>query len=73
MQTIFKVDTIANAGKNWLIAELGEDDDGEKYILTTQGVHASELYYYSQGAKADGELIARLLNEHFDRLATKEG
>ena len=63
---IFKVDTTENIGINWLIAEFGfEQSDNKKYILTTDGVHASELYHYSLGAKEDCELVARLLNDYY--------
>jgi hypothetical protein len=65
MDDIFIVDTVENTGDNWLIAYFGTDDDGKTYILTTDHVHASELSAYSRGAKADAELVARLLNEYY--------
>ena len=68
MKTIFKVSTNANLGDNWPIASLGQDIDGIDYWVTTDHVHASELYQYSGGPKVDAELIVRLLNEHFIRL-----
>ena len=57
------VDTMENSGVNWMIAEFGEDD-GKQYILTTSNIHASEFHNYSNGAKADAELVAKLLNAH---------
>lgn len=63
---IFKVDTIENSGDNWLIADFGVDQDGKHYILTTNQVHASELHQYSGGAKADAELVCKLLNGGYD-------
>lgn len=35
------LDKRENFGENWCLATLGEDDDGD-WILTTDGVHASE-------------------------------
>jgi len=64
---IFKCDVIENAGDNWFIADFGVDDDGKNYILTTNYIHASELYMVSGGAKADAELVAELLNEYFTK------
>jgi len=62
MRHIFKVDLAKNAGKNWLVADLGRDVDNKNYILTTDHVQASEASYYLQTAKIQGELIANLLN-----------
>lgn len=64
MTEYFKVDKIENVGENWLIADFGVDNDGEQYILTTESIHLSELHEFSQGAKADCELVARLLNAY---------
>ena len=61
---IFMADTTENIGDNWMIAEFGEDEDGKQHILTTSNVHASELHNYSDGAKADAELVAKLLNAY---------
>lgn len=58
----FKVDTIENAGENWLIADFGVDaEDGKHYILTTDHVHASELCALGT-AREQAELACRLLN-----------
>lgn len=62
---IFKVDVIENIGDNWMIADLGVDEDGKHYILTTNHIHASELHMFSWGPKRDGKLIAELLNEFY--------
>jgi hypothetical protein len=51
-----------NDGRNWLIAWTGTDGDGRNYNVETNRVHGSELADISGGAKADGELIASLLN-----------
>lgn len=64
----FKVDVMDNFGDNWLIADFGVDVDGKTYILTTDHVHASEYHIFSEGPKADAELVATLLNEHFTKL-----
>ena len=49
------------AGDNWLICT-GRDFGGKNWFVTTNHIHASDLNLYSHGAKADAELIARLLN-----------
>ena len=69
---IFKVDTIENAGNNWLIADFGTDTDGKHYILTTNYVHASEFTTYSGGAKEDAELVCKLLNEYIAAAGERE-
>lgn len=51
-----------NNGDNWFIALMGTDQDGKNYNVETDHVHGSELPDISGGAKADGELIADLLN-----------
>lgn len=66
---VFKVDTIEQAGENWLIADFGVDSDGEHYILTTDHVHASEMADYDLGAKGDAELVAKLLNGYYEAMA----
>jgi len=63
---IFKTDVIENVGDNWFIADLGVDQDGKHYILTTDYVHASELGLFSGGPKFDGELICHLLNNYYE-------
>lgn len=62
MRTFFKADISENIGQNWFIANFGMDEDGNEYILTTDHVHASEVGHVSDGAKADCELVATLLN-----------
>jgi hypothetical protein len=37
-------------------------------VVTTCQVHASELHVISGDAKEDAELVARLLNEHYNKL-----
>ena len=62
MEGPFKVDTIENAGENWLIADFGVDaEDNKHYILTTDRVHASELAAFGT-AREQAELACRLLN-----------
>lgn len=68
MRNIFKVDTMDNVGENWLIADFGVDRDNKHYILTTDRIPCSELHAFADGSKADAELVARLLNEHFAKL-----
>ena len=36
-------DRIENVGQNWMIANFGRDSAGAGHILTTYGVHASEV------------------------------
>jgi hypothetical protein len=55
-----------NDGENWLIAWTGTDRDGKNYNVETDHVHGSELSDISGGAKADGELIASLLNWYYN-------
>jgi len=69
---VFKVDTGDKIGENWLVADFGMDGDGQNYILTTDHIHASEAGEFAQGAKADAELVCRLLNDHFRAIAEKE-
>ena len=61
---IFKVDILENFGNNWMIADFGEDDDGNHYILTTNQVHASELHKLGT-VKEQVELVCLLLNEYY--------
>lgn len=61
---IFKVDTIENIGDNWPIADFGVDEDGTHYILTTNHIHASELYKLGM-VKEQVELVCLLLNEYY--------
>ena len=68
----FKVNTIENLGDDWLMADFGTDQDGKHYIVTTNHIHASDTADILRGAKEDAELVCRLLNEHFSRLAEKE-
>ena len=63
----YKVDTIENAGDHWLIADFGNDEDGKHYILTTNYVHASELYGFSKGPKQDADFVCALLNQAYAR------
>lgn len=64
MREIFKA-TKDFDGSNWLIASFGDDQDGNSWYVTTDGVHASELPDYSEGADSDAKLIADLLNKHY--------
>jgi len=60
---IFIVDNIKNIGKNWFVANFGtETDDDTEYILTSNNMYCDEFACYSEGAKADAELVAKLLN-----------
>ena len=54
-----------SAFESWPICWTGTENDGVHWV-TTSRVHASELYQYSGGAKADAELIARLLNWYYN-------
>ena len=54
----------------WPIANFGvESEDDRSYFVVTCGVRASQLHAVSGGAKADAELVCRLLNEHFEQEA----
>lgn len=61
---VFKVDVIENVGDNWMIADFGVDSDDNRYILTTNQVHTSELYQLGD-VKEQAELVCRLLNEYY--------
>ena len=58
-----------NDGENWLIAWTGTDQDGKNYNVETHYVHGSDLSNISGGAKADGELIANLLNWYYNTIS----
>ena len=53
------------AAENWIIASFGMDEDGKEYFVTSYYLKADEVAQYSDGAKADAELVARLLNLYF--------
>ena len=62
---VTKIDTIENSGENWLLADFGVDsEDGKHYILTTDHVHASELFLLGS-VREQAELVSILLNEHW--------
>ena len=55
----WKADTIENVGNNWLIGTVlnaGSDQEGAQWIVTTDGLHASECT--SGGAEEDTQFIA---------------
>jgi hypothetical protein len=62
-------------GDDWPIAGFGSDDTGNTWTVTTDRIHASEVWQYSAGAKGDAELVARLLNEYYtnQKECKKEG
>jgi hypothetical protein len=65
----FKVDLMENSGENWLIADFGvSSGDDQHYILTTDHVHASELWRLGT-AREQVTLVCELLNRHYDALA----
>lgn len=53
-------------GADWLIASTGTDEAGGEWTVNTNSVHASELHHFSEGAKEDAKLIARLLNWYYN-------
>ena len=57
--------TSDKAAENWIIASFGMDEDGKEYFVTSYYLKADEVAQYSDGAKADAELVARLLNLYF--------
>jgi len=60
-------------GDNWLVASFGNDaEDGKDYVLTTNFVHASELYQITFGAGGDCELVADLLNWYYNTEEAKK-
>ena len=59
---LFIATPLSIASDNWLICSTGVEMTGIEWFVTTHNIHASDLNLYSQGAKADAELIARLLN-----------
>ena len=54
-----------NAAENWIIASFGMDEDGKEYFVTSYYMKSDEIAQYSDGAKADAELVAKLLNLYF--------
>lgn len=69
MRKLFKVDTIENIGDNWLIADFGiEPENNIHYILTTDRVHASEVWMLGS-VKDLVELVCKLLNEYHNQNA----
>ena len=54
-----------NAAENWIIASFGMDEDGKEYFVTSYYMKSDEIACYSEGAKADAELVAKLLNLYF--------
>jgi len=63
MSKNFKVSN--NGGDDWLICWTGQDEKGVHWNVTTNQVHASELFQFSKGAEEDARLIADLLNKHY--------
>jgi len=59
------VATSDKAAENWIIASFGMDQDGKEYFVTSYYMKADEIAQYSDGAKADAELVAKLLNLYF--------
>ena len=59
----FKVSN--SGGDDWLICWTGQDEKGVHWNVTTNQVHASELFQFSKGAEEDARLIADLLNKHY--------
>ena len=57
--------TSDKAAENWIIASFGMDEDGKEYFVTSYYLKADEVAQYSDGAKADAELVAKLLNLYF--------
>jgi len=52
--------------EDWVIADLGKDDDEALIFLTTRSVHASEYMSMIPGNQLElGVLLARLINERF--------
>ena len=47
------------AAENWIIASFGMDEDGKEYFVTSYYMKADEVAQYSDGAKADAELVAK--------------
>lgn len=62
---IFQAVMGKEAGNNWLICWTGQDEIGNHWNVTTDKIHAYELYKYTDGPEKDAELIAKLLNEHY--------
>ena len=66
-----KIDTIENSGENWLIVDFGCDENGDKYIVTTDHVHASEFEAHTPKEYAEvfvktpkmQELLEEVLNK----------
>lgn len=63
MSNNFKVSN--NGGDDWLICWTGQDEKGVHWNVTTDQVHASQLFEFSKGAEEDARLIAKLLDMHY--------
>ena len=61
----FKAAKNEEAADDWLTCWTGQDNDGNHFNVTTNGVHGSDLSLYTRGAEGDAELIARLLNWYY--------
>lgn len=70
-----KVDTVDNYGENWLIADFGTDEEGTKYIVTTDRVRCSEFECYHPKEYAEvfvkAPKMQKLLQEVLDKVRPK--
>jgi len=61
----FRMAKNEESGDNWLICWTGQGAQGNHFNVTTNQVHASQLYDYTKGAEGDAELIAKLLDWYY--------
>ncbi len=56
----WKADISENIGNNWLLGSFGQSEAGASWILTTDGVHCSEVESFD--AEADAKFCALARN-----------
>jgi hypothetical protein len=67
MRVLFKATTTKD-DDGWLMASCGHSSiDEQDWIITTQRLHADEVPEDCQDAKTFAELVARLLNEFYNK------
>ncbi len=54
--------TVEKTGNDWLICYVGNDYENMEWIITTDGIHASEMN--GSDAKDDAAFIVKAVNNH---------
>lgn len=68
MRTYFKAVT-AKQDDGWMMCDCGNSgmDGNDHYVVTTERLHADEVPDMCTDAKTFAELVARLLNDHYNK------